>query len=246
MKISAVLLLSTLVGAAGPFVSAQNPSSHTFEFDGRRRAYQLLIPEHAPSTRIPLIVLLHGRGGNGQRPMSAWQDLARKEGIALASPDSLGEGWTLAADGPDYFYALIETVKKAAPIDDRRVYLFGHSSGGHQVLSIGPLESEYFAAIAVHAGGLNPTERIFLQQARRKIPVAMWHGRADTIVPVEMARDTRDMFQAMDFPVAYIEIPSHTHDYFSRASRINTEAWTFLKMHTLPADPIYRAYTFRR
>jgi predicted esterase len=137
-------------------------------------------------------------------------------------------------------------VKKEASIDDRRVYLFGHSSGGHQALTIGPLESEYFAAIAVHAGGINPSERVFLQAARRKIPVAMWHGQADTVVPIQFARDTRDLFKSLDFPVVLNEITSHTHDYFSRASRINNEVWDFLRAHALTTDPVFRPYTFKR
>jgi phospholipase/carboxylesterase len=227
-------------------VAAQPASTHALHFEGQKRVYQLLVPTQAASNPVPLIVLLHGRGGNGQRPLTAWQDLARKEGIALVAPNSLGEGWTIAADGPGFFHALIEAVKREASIDDRRVYLFGHSSGGHQALTMGPLESEYFAALAVHAGGINPSERVFLQEARRKIPVGMWHGQADTVVPIQFARDTRDLFKSLDFPIALNEITSHTHDYFSRASRINNEVWEFLKAHALTTDPLFRPYTFKR
>lgn len=240
-------LVFVLSGAAGTTGAIQKPVSRTLNFDGHERAYQLLIPAQVSSGPVPLIVLLHGRGGNGQRPMAAWQDLARDQGIALVAPNSLAEGWALLqGDGPDFFQALIEAVKKDAAIDGRRVYLFGHSSGGHQALALGPLESEYFAAVAVHAGALNPSERLFLQQARRKIPVAMWHGKADDIVPIQMGRDTKDLFKSLDFPVTLNEIASHTHDYYSRSARINAEAWTFLKAHALAADPIYRPYTFRR
>ena len=200
---------------------------------------------------MPLIVLLHGSGGNGQRPLSAWQEVALKEGIALVAPKSLGQGWLLFSDGPDLFFAILEAVKreavkKDAQIDGRRVYLFGHSSGGHLALTLGPLESEYFAAVAVHAGALNPSEKLFLQQARRKIPVAMWHGKADDIVPARMGRDTRDMFKTLEFPVALTEIDSHKHDYFSRSSSINAEVWAFLKAHRLETDPVFRPYTFKR
>ena len=237
---------SFLLVAVGLSLAAQQPSTRTLDFDRYKREYQLLIPAQAAKGPVPLIVLLHGSGGNGQRPLSAWQDLARKEGIALVAPKSLGQGWVLFSDGPDFFHALIETVKKEAAIDGRRVYLFGHSSGGHQALTIGPIESEYFAAVAVHAGALNPSEKLFLQQARRKIPVAMWHGKADDIVPARMGRDTRDMFKTLEFPVTLTEIDSHKHDYFSRSGSINAEVWAFLKAHALTTDPIYRPYTFNR
>jgi poly(3-hydroxybutyrate) depolymerase len=236
-----------LWGAAGTTGAIQKPVSRALEFDGHKRAYQLLIPAQASSGPVPLIVLLHGYGGNGQRLMSPWQDLARDQGIALAAPNSLADGWALLrGDGPDFFQALVDAVKKEAAIDARRVYLFGHSSGGHQALALGPLESEYFAAVAVHAGALNPSERLFLQQARRKIPIAMWHGKADNVVPIEMGRDTRDLFTSLEFPVTLNEIASHTHDYYSRSARINQEVWAFFKGHALTADPVYRPFTFRR
>lgn len=179
--------------------------------------------------------------------MAAWQNLARDQGIALAAPNALNEGWAiLQGDGPDFFQALVEAVKKDAAIDGRRVYLFGNSSGGHQALALGPLESEYFAAVGVHAGGLNPSERVFLREARRKIPIGMWHGLADDVVPIQVGRDTRDMLKSLEFPVTLNEIASHTHDYYARSARINQEVWAFLKGHALTADPVYRPYTFRR
>ena len=194
-----------------------------------------------------MIVLLHGYGGNGQRLMNPWQDFARDQGIALVAPNSLSAGWALLqGDGPDFFQALIEAVKKDVTIDPRRVYLFGHSSGGHQALALGPLESEYFAAVTAHAGALNPSERKLLQEARRKIPIALWHGSGDDIVPLRMGRETRDLFKSLEFPVTLNEIAGHTHDYYSRSARINTEVWAFLKAHALTTDPIYRPYTFRR
>jgi poly(3-hydroxybutyrate) depolymerase len=245
MRFPAVLLLS-LMGAAGLSGATQKVTSRTFTFDGRSRVYQLLIPAQATTSPVPLVVLLHGYGGNGQRLMVTWQDLARAQGLAIAAPNAFAEGWTLADDGPAVFEALIETVKKDTNIDGRRVYLFGHSSGGHQALSIGPLESEYFAAVAVHAGALNPSERLFLQQARRRIPIGFWHGKADRIVPIQMARDTRDMFKSLEFPVTFNEIDSHAHDYASRSSRINSEVWAFLKSHALTTDPVFRPYTFKR
>ena len=240
--IFASLIASVLLPAA-----SQKAASRTLEFNGHKRVYQLLMPAQAAAGPVPLIVLLHGYGGNGQRLLSPWQDFAREQGIALVAPNARDAGWAiLQGDGPDFFQALIEAVKKDVTIDVRRVYLFGHSSGGHQALALGPLESEYFAAVAVHAGVLNPSERKFLEQARRKIPIAMWHGSADDIVPLRMGRDTRDLFKSLEFPVTLNEIETHTHDYYSRSARINAEVWAFFKGHALTADPVFRPYTFKR
>src|SRR5688572_292311 len=240
-------IVASLIASALLSGASQKAVPRTLSFDGQKRAYQLLIPAQASSGPVPIIVLLHGYGGNGQRLLSPWQDLAREQGIALVAPKSRDAGWAiLQGDGPDFFHALIEAVKKDVTIDARRVYLFGHSSGGHQALALGPLQSEYFAAVAVHAGALNPSERRFLQEARRKIPIAMWHGSADDIVPLRMGRETQDLFKSLEFPVTLNEIAGHTHDYYSRSARINAEIWAFLKTHALTTDPIYRPYTFKR
>jgi poly(3-hydroxybutyrate) depolymerase len=66
------LLLLVWLAASGLASSSQKPTTRTLEFGGHKRAYQLLIPAQAAAGPVPLIVLLHGRGGNGQRPMAAW------------------------------------------------------------------------------------------------------------------------------------------------------------------------------
>lgn len=239
------LLCLLIVGASWTTEAVQKPATRTMEFQGNKRPYQLLIPKQAAAGPVPLIVLLHGSGRDGASQMRVWQDLGRDQGVALAAPDAfVPTGWSLDTEGPDYFQALVAAVKKDVRVDDRRVYLFGHSAGGHQALGIGLLESEYFAAIAVHAGGLNPSQEIFVQQARRKIPVAMWQGTADRVVPVGYARSTRDMLKGMDIPVQLTEIANHTHDYYSRSRRINEEVWAFLKQHRLTTDPVFRQYVF--
>lgn len=239
------LLCLLIVGAGWTTAAVQKPATRTMVFQGNKRPFQLLVPAQAAAGPVPLVVLLHGSGRDGVSQMRVWQDLGRDEGVAVAAPDSFDpRGWSLDTEGPDYFQALVEAVKKDVRVDDRRVYLFGHSAGGHQALGIGLLESEYFAAIAVHAGGLNPSQKIFVQQARRKIPVAMWHGTADRVVPADFARSTRDMLKGMDIPVQLTEIANHTHDYYSRAKRINEEAWAFLKQHALATDPLFRQYVF--
>lgn len=243
MKRALVCVL--VVGAGWTAEAVQKPATRTMVFQDHKRPYQLLIPSAAAAGPVPLIILLHGSGRDGVSQMRVWQDLGKAQSVALAAPDSFdSRGWSLDTEGPDYFQALVKAVKKEVPIDDRRVYLFGHSAGGHQALGIGLLESEYFAAIAVHAGGLNPSQQIFVQQARRKIPVAMWHGTADRVVPIDFARGTRDMLTGMEIPVQLTEIANHTHDYYTRAKRLNEEVWAFLKPHALTTNPLFRTYVF--
>ena len=50
-----------------------------------------------------------------------------------------------------------KTLKSKYPINPRRVYLFGHSAGASFALHMSLMESQYFAAAAIHAGALRAT-----------------------------------------------------------------------------------------
>jgi len=74
---------------------------------------------------------------------------------------------------------LIDSLKAKYPINTRRVYLFGHSAGAGQALYLSSLESENFAATAVHAGALRKEDGSHMDAARRKIPIAIFVGTDD-------------------------------------------------------------------
>jgi poly(3-hydroxybutyrate) depolymerase len=246
MSCSRVRLCLALLLVAVP-AHAQKTTTHQVTIAGSARTYRMLSVTPGSTEPAPLIILLHGSGRDGSSQLSQWEKLGRDQRIVLVAPDSLDrQGWGLGDDGPDFLQAIVEDVKKAAPVDDRRVYIFGHSAGGHHALVMGLLESEYFAAIAVHAGTLNQSQRVFLDQARRPIPFGFWQGTNDRIVPVAAVRATRDVLQQLKFPVLYNEIQNHSHDYYSRADSINKEAWAFLKQHALTAAPVFQRYQFGR
>jgi hypothetical protein len=75
--------------------------------------------------------------------------------------------------------------------------------------------------------------------AKRKIPMAIFSGTADSIFPIKTVRITRDTLRDAGFPVSLSEIPGHDHNYFAISSKINRQAWDDLKHYVLPADPYY-------
>src|SRR5262249_40818899 len=144
---------------------------------------------------------------------------------------------------PDYLRVLVETLAAKYPVNTRAVYLFGHSAGAIFALQIACLESEYFAAVAIHAGALAPRDYTVLDLAQRKIPGAMFVGTKDHLFPIATVRATRNLFSSKGFPVILTEIPDHTHWYYDLAPKINTAAWEFLKKHQV-AEPRYKQYRF--
>ena len=126
------------------------------------------------------------------------------------------------------------------------MYLFGHSAGAVHGLAMGVLESEYFAAVAVHAGSLTPMVGPYVGKAPRKIPMAIWVGTNDSFFPLKQVRAGRDYLNDNGFGVELHEINGHTHNYYGRSGEINKAAWAFLARHRLDKDPQYQDYVIPR
>jgi poly(3-hydroxybutyrate) depolymerase len=245
VKAAQRVLVGLLLFVAAAVGLAEKAEVHreSLESGGKTRSYWLFVPDAAASSPRPLVVLLHGSGRNGETLARPWSDIARKEGIVLAAPDS-GDSvhWSSPTDGPRLLRDVVDAVKAKTSIDLRRVYLYGHSAGAIFALLMGAYESEYFAAVAVHAGALHPDDYGALDWAARKIPIAIWIGDKDAFFPLDAVRATRDRLKSRGFPVEYVEIPGHTHDYYGSAASLNRGAWKFLSPHALTADPKYAAY----
>ncbi len=247
MKILALFFAMLLIALSAYPVFAQEISKELITSKGKKRAYYLFVPEKlypAP----PLIVLLHGSGRNGLSLVEKWKDLAKKEKVIIVGPDALdSQGWQIPEDGPDAVHELVEALKAKYAVNARRVYLFGHSAGAGQALYLSLLESEYFAATAVHAGALHGSQNSqLIERAKRKIPIAIFVGTNDSFFPLPMVRATRDALNAKGFNSELTEIRGHTHWYYDRAPEINRSAWEFLKRHELTGEPLYEEYQFNR
>lgn len=247
MKLCILLLFTVLISIAPSPVSAQQITKELIRSKGKDRVYYLFVPDKiSPAAPVPMIVLLHGSARNGISLVEKWKDLAKKEGIILAGPDSQGSrSWSMAEDGPDFIHEFVEMLKARFPINPRRVYLFGHSAGAEHALYLSLLESEYFAATAVHAGALGADADPFIDRARRKIPMAIFVGTNDEYFPLSVVRATRDALNDQGFKCELTEIKDHTHWYYDRASEINRSVWQFLKVQLLDREPKYQPHEFR-
>lgn len=244
---SIIAIALAVIGGLQLTAYAQNIEKTLIKSNGRDRAFYLFVPEKMDSSKpVPLVVLLHGSGRNGMSLAEKWKDLAKKERFIIAGPDASNlAGWAIPADGPAYIYELVENLKAKYPVDPRRVYLFGHSAGAGIALYFSLLELEYFAATAIHAGALRNDDSDMIEGAKRKIPISIFSGTDDRMVPVAAVRLTRDALVAAGFTVDYNEMAGHTHDYYGKSGEINVKAWEFLKKQDLKAEPKYEKINFR-
>jgi len=220
---------------------------NTVPSEGKQRTYYLFVPEGVSKERpAPLLVLLHGSGHNGRLLVEHWQKLAAQEGLILAGPDARSpEQWGMPQDGPRFLYDLVEELKQTQPVDPARVYLFGHSAGAVFGLYMTALESEYFAAVAVSAGAMRENTFQMLEEAERKVPVALFVGARDPLFPLSVVRATRDAYTKRGFTAELTEIPNHDHNYYRLSADINAKAWAFLKQHKLAGAARYKEHHFR-
>src|SRR5262249_14280918 len=123
----------------------------TFQFAEKTRTVYTVIPQKEGA--LPLVILLHGSGRNGEIMASIWKDLAVREGFLVAAPTAYDPAtWNSANDTPEFFRAIVEQVKTRHAVDESRIYLFGHSAGAAFALFLTVVDSDLFAATAIHAG----------------------------------------------------------------------------------------------
>lgn len=230
MKSTGKRLLLIALELLLPFVSVAmaGPQKLAISYDGQARTYYVLVPGNTPSP-APLVLLLHGSGRDGMSQIDAWKKLAEQKKIILVAPNSKdSQEWSMASDGPEFLHSVVEAVKAANAVDDKRVYVFGHSAGATFALYMAILEPRYFAAAAVHAGALQGDLSQYMDHAQRKIPIGIWVGTKDQFFSLDAVRSTRDQLSAHGFPVQLSEMKGHDHDYYGVAETLNKTVWDFL------------------
>jgi poly(3-hydroxybutyrate) depolymerase len=183
----------------------------------------------------PVVVLLHGAGDRAENMIEAWKRFARKQGIVLLAP-RLPREIKYEEFAPQAFRCVVEDARKSIAIDPSRVYIFGNSMGGYLGYDAAMFQSRYFAAVAVHGMRIADDFAWIVTRAERKTPIAIYIGDHDQFSSEESVRRTRDLLLKSGFPVHYVALVSHDHNYYAIADEINADAWKFFESVRLPAD----------
>jgi len=247
--LGAVAILLVAGTASAGTITPGKVTKERFSFGEQNVSYYLFVPKGVTeAASAPMLVLLHGSGRDGSTLVEPWKKLAEKEGIVLVGPDAQDRrAWITPTDGPAALCALVNDLRKALPIvNPRRIYLFGHSAGAVFVLYMAMLESQYFAAGALHAGAFGaPEDQAYTQALQRQIPLALAVGDRDPLFPVKDVNATAEALRKSGVPVALEIIPNHDHNYYVMSAKVNEWAWNALKAHSLSEDPKYTHHQFR-
>ncbi len=195
--------------------------------------YLSFAPPSSGDQGLPVLLLLHGAGDEAVNFIRPWEHMARAKKIVLIAPQ-LPRERSFEAIAPKVFRCLVEDVKTQVRADPQRIYIFGNSMGGYLAYDGALLESNYFAAAAIHAMGIDDDYVGIVARAARKIPIAIYMGDSDALVSLAQVRKTRALLEKAGFPVRYREIARHGHNYYEISDAINEDAWKFLEGARLP------------
>jgi len=149
----------------------------------RPRTYRLFVPPgYDGRQRLPLVLDLHGSGGNadGEARNSRFEALAAGEMFLVATLEAEGANWNVPVEAgrPDdvaYVSDVIDQVSTQACVDAARIYATGFSGGARMSSLLGCGLGNRLAAIAPVSGLRAPNATC----TARAIPVLTFHGLAD-------------------------------------------------------------------
>jgi len=108
---------------------------------------------------------------------------------------------------------VIAMVRKEFKVDDKRIYIMGHSMGGAGALYLGSKYPKMFAAVAAEApAAFWQTRKETLQSMKdAKVPVMIVHGDIDEVVPVTNSHAWVDDMKELKMNYEFVEQPGITH-----------------------------------
>jgi predicted peptidase len=226
--------------------------------DGAAYRYQVFVPARnarrgaAPTIPRPIILFLHGtgeRGSDGDKPtrvglgpyIRAHADTFPAIAVFPQAPD--GRDWNDVA--AEIAFAALDAATEEFGGDRDRSYLTGLSMGGYGTWELALMQPQRFAALAPVCGGLTAprAERDLsvgplrdavdkpaaLAQRLKHLPIWIFHGAKDDVVPPGESRAVYAAFRAAGAAdVRYTEFPEANHNSWDPAYAQTPALWTWL------------------
>lgn len=144
----------------------------------------MVVPDAAPSDRLPVLVFFHGAGGDGRQSLDLIASEAVGRGIVVIAPTSEAPTWDLLAGGlgPDVaaLQSTLGTLMESHPVDTARMALGGFSDGASYALSLGLANGDSFShLLAFSPGFAAPPTQVGAPS------VFVSHGVDDDVLPID-------------------------------------------------------------
>jgi predicted peptidase len=218
----------------------------TITLQGVGYKYQVFVPEDwTPRKRWPVILFLHGageRGDDGLMETDVGIGTAIRTGRSeipaiVVMPQCRKKLWWVLPPMDDLAMTALNEATKEFHGDVQRTYLSGISMGGFGAWHLAEKYAGRFAALVVICGGIRPSDHAqktipelakftppdspesYSAAAARvgKVPVWIFHGAADKIVPVTESQRMSAAMKQVGAEVRYTEYPGVGHASWDKA-----------------------------
>jgi polyhydroxybutyrate depolymerase len=180
-------------------------SSQSLRVGGLDRSFIYYAPERLePDLPAPILIVAHGFSVSADElfAITGFDALADREGFLLAFPNGQGAApWNIGADncpstlgdipsasGDDQAFidGILTFVESDRALDREHVFVGGLAGGGYLASEAGCSRSD-IRGIASHSGGSHSLAACGVET----LPVIVFHGVLDNVVPVECGIETR-------------------------------------------------------
>lgn len=199
---------------------------YRFEQAGKDMEYTMYVPKSYDGSKpMPLIVALHGLWSTPEQIIGypGFVQRAEKQGYVIVAPMGYNkQGW-YGAMGPNGgvdpknlgelsetdVLNVLEIARRKLKIDDRRIYLYGHSMGGGGALHLATKYPKKWAAVAMVApAAYFSRDRL---KTAKSIPMIVVQGTRDKLVAVGSTQAWVAKMKELEMKHRYIEVANGGH-----------------------------------
>lgn len=255
-------------------ISAVSPAekySKTFisAIDGSLQYYAVAPQVGGPRKGEALFLSVHGAGVEAIGQARAYQ--SKDWGTLVAATNRRPRGFNWEDWGRIDALEVLALAQQTLEPDPQKIYLTGHSMGGHGTWFLGATYPDKWAAIAPSAGyptlkgygsadglvpdsGAGPMEQMLLRagnqsdviklaQNYKPLGVYIFHGDADRVVSVDYARQMRALLGGFHADFSYNEYPGGEH-WFGDISVDWQPIFDFFQWRRRPVDTAVNTIDF--
>lgn len=213
-----------------------------------RAPHSFFAPLHyEPNYAYPLLVWLHGRGGNERQLRQVMQLISMRNYVAVAprgtgrvqdNPHGFlwGESESSLAEATQRVFDCIEAARDRFHIAPQRIFIVGFECGGTAALRLA-LNSPHRFAGALSIGGPFPQCGAPLACLRlaRRLPLFIAQGRDAKAYSLDRACEELRLFHAAGLSVTLRQYPCGD-ELYSQMLR-DTDAWIMEQITGISSDP---------
>ena len=207
---------------------------------GETYRYQVYVPANwNKKQKWPVILFLHGAGERGDDGMvqtevgigGAIRRYVERFPAIIVMPQCRKTRWWTEDEMQAQAMAAFDQSAREFNGDNTRFYLTGLSMGGYGTWGLAAKYPGKFAALVPICGGIRPPSRaatanspqpsgdLYAEAANKigAIPVWIFHGGADTVVPTDESRKMNEAIKAAGGNVKYTEYENVGHNSWDKA-----------------------------